>query len=296
MSQTADSVALLPAGDRASPGGERAGYFANGDGQRLYGVLNPAGALPGRRPGVVFCAPLSEERHYCQRVIVDYARFLAQAGYPTLRFDVAGCGDSDGDMVAVTIPGLLRDVRAAIDHLIASSGAPRVVLVGVRFGAMLAQITAGIDARVSGAALIAPLVSGIDYWNTLLRSQQMSCMTRGLKAPKLEELRHSLASTGQIEIKGELYGQEFGETLATVDLRAASERRRVPLLIAAGADEPPDGGAASQLLATAQAAGADATAMPDPVGVFWSSKALYRGFRPDALFHATRSWLERLAP
>ncbi len=283
-----------PASGRSGP--ERALFFANASGQRLYGVLHPAagGAVGGL--GVVFCQPLSEERHYCQRVIVDYARQLAHGGYPTLRYDSAGCGDSEGTMVEATLATMREDARSAIARLCADTGVRGVVLVGVRFGALLASLVAGAEERVAGLVLVAPIVSGGDYWNALLRSQQMSCMTRGLKAPRLEELRHALNESGRVEIKGEHFCRAFAEALTLVDLRSAPPHCRGPLLLAAAADEPQGERGTAGLAEATRAAGSDVTLSPVPVEVFWSSKALYQGVRPHALYAATLAWLAGLAP
>ncbi|MCC7462207.1 MAG: alpha/beta fold hydrolase [Gammaproteobacteria bacterium] len=277
------------------PAREQACFFANPAGEQLYAVMHAVGAGATARPGILFCAPLSEERHYGQRVIVEYARTLAERGYATLRFDPAGCGDSAGEMQAVTLSTLVRDTRAAISQLMAATGVPGVVLIGVRFGAIVARLAADADERVTGLALIAPIVSGASYWQALLRSQQMSCMTRGLKAPKIEDLYHTLAADGRVEIKGECFGREFGEQLAAVDLRTAPARARAAVLLAPAADEPVDGGVTSQLLAALQTAGISATTTAAPVDVFWSSKALYQGCRPQTLYAATLAWLAGLA-
>jgi pimeloyl-ACP methyl ester carboxylesterase len=274
---------------------ERACFFDNTDGQRLCGVLSAAVEPPPRGLGIVFCAPLSEERHCSQRVVVEYARYLARAGYPALRFDPAGCGDSAGDMAAVTLTTLLRDVRAAVAYLLQETGVHQAVIIGARFGALPAYLAADADDSVAALALVCPVVSGADYWNSLLRSQQMSCVTRGLKPPRLEDLTRLLSDTGQVEIKGELFGRDFAEGLINVDLRSTPTRFRGPLLLVSGADEVPDAGPTAMLRVSARATGADVSTTSEPAGVFWSSKALYEGYRPDRLYRDTCTWIGGIA-
>lgn len=292
---TVDVAARIQAPDAAAAR-ERAFFFANPDGQRLYAVLHPAAGPSIRELGILFCHPLSEEKHSSQRALVDFARLLSRHGYPALRFDGAGFGDSEGEMAAVTIRSLLRDVRAAISRLIDESGVSRVVLIGVRFGALIARLAADSDERVAGLVLVAPVVSGGDYWNGLLRSQQMSCMTRGAKAPRLEDLRRELAENGQLEIKAEFFGRSFGEELTAVDLLAAPARFRGAQLIAGAVDEAPNADISGALITAARQAGSEVTAMAERVGVFWTGKALYDGFRPRNLYQSTLDWLAGLPP
>lgn len=292
---TVDAAARIKAPE-CDPARERAFFFANPDGQRLYAVLHPAAGPSIPDLGIVFCHPLSEEKHSSQRALVDFARLLSRHGYPTLRFDGAGFGDSEGEMVAVTIRSLLRDVHAAVSRLIGEAGVRRVVLVGVRFGALIARLAADADERISGLVLVAPIVSGSSYWSGLLRSQQMSCMTRGFKAPRLEDLRRELAGNGQVEIKAEFFGRSFGDELAAVDLLAAPARFRGRQLIVGAVDEAPNADTTGALITAARQAGSEVTVMAERVGVFWTGKALYDGFRPQNLYQSTLDWLAGLEP
>jgi pimeloyl-ACP methyl ester carboxylesterase len=90
------------------------------------------------------------------RVWVAIARELARRGFPSLRLDIGGVGDSDGR----TPPGRVvyaeessLDARAALDHLQAR-GHHRFVLLGLCSGAHLAYHTALADPRVSMQVLV----------------------------------------------------------------------------------------------------------------------------------------------
>jgi exosortase A-associated hydrolase 2 len=284
----------LPSGVEMA--GEHAFFFTNSVGLRLYGVVHAAAARPAGDIGIVFCDPLSEEKDHCQRPLVDLARLLAREGYPTLRFDAAGCGDSEGELVTATLQSLLQDVRAAVTELLRRSDVRRIVLIGVRLGALLAQLAAEADPRICGLVLVAPVVSGRDYWNGLLRSQQMACLTRGIKAPRLEESRRILAESGRLEIKGEYFGRDLVEELAIIDLRTRPTPFRGPQLIVGSVDEPPNAGTTESLVAAARTAGSEVTSPGERVGVFWSSKALYAGYRPSSLYDATLAWCRGIPP
>jgi exosortase A-associated hydrolase 1 len=146
-------------------------------GEPLLGVLSPA-AQPGP-VGVVIVVGGPQYRVGSHRQFVQLARALAQAGFPVLRFDCRGMGDS---------PGTLRsfehaqdDIGAAIGALQAAQPAVQgVVLWGLCDGASAALLymhdTA--DPRVAGLALLNPWVRSEA---SLARTQLKHYYTQRLK-------------------------------------------------------------------------------------------------------------------
>ncbi|HET7217704.1 MAG TPA: alpha/beta fold hydrolase, partial [Vicinamibacterales bacterium] len=142
-------------------------YFAGGD-HALFGLMHePAGF----RAGVpfVFCHPLCEEKLWAHRVFVSFARELAAAGHPVLRFDYSGNGDSDGDFSTLSLGSIARDVRRAIAMVREKTGAPKVHLLGLRFGGLIASLAAEDAADVDRLILWSPVVDGSRYMQELLR-------------------------------------------------------------------------------------------------------------------------------
>ena len=93
------------------------------------------------------------------RQFVQLARALAEAGYPVLRFDVRGMGDSSG--AQRSFEQLDDDIAAAINALQATlPGARRVVLWGLCDGASAALLYwhRTHDRRVVGLCLLNPWV------------------------------------------------------------------------------------------------------------------------------------------
>lgn len=126
------------------------------DGASLVGVLHrPAGAT--RDVGVIFVVGGPQYRVGSHRQFVLTARRLAAAGYPVLRFDYRGMGDSGGEYRG--FEGVDRDVEVAVGELLARvRGLRGVVLWGLCDGASAAFMYAHRDPRVLGVVVANPWV------------------------------------------------------------------------------------------------------------------------------------------
>jgi len=92
------------------------------------------------------------------RLHVELARGLAAQGFPSLRFDLSGLGDSEPRQDALSLlDGNLADIRAAIDAVSATTTSG-VVLVGLCSGADHSIVYASTDERVVGAVLLDPSI------------------------------------------------------------------------------------------------------------------------------------------
>ena len=123
-----------------------------GEQGRLLGIVTvPAQQLPGQ-PTVIIPNTGLEHRVGPNRLHVQIARALAAAGYASLRFDIAGLGDSD------PAPGQAAsaqaDLKAAADALTARRLGPEFMLIGLCSGAHDAHQFAASDSRVAGALFI----------------------------------------------------------------------------------------------------------------------------------------------
>ncbi len=130
---------------------ERVVEFTAEGAPALIGVLHSA-----PRPAEVGCVFLDSGLaprvgHY--RLYVRLARELATAGFPCLRFDFSGVGDSAPRTDGRTADeAAILETRAAIEVL----GCRRAVLLGVCMGARQGFRIALVEPRVAGLALINP--------------------------------------------------------------------------------------------------------------------------------------------
>lgn len=123
-----------------------------GEQGRLLGILTvPATVKPGQ-PAVLIPNTGLEHRVGPNRLHVQIARALAAAGYVSLRFDVAGLGDSDP--APGQSPSAVDDLRQAADALVARKLGPQFSLIGLCSGAHDAHQFAATDDRVAGALFI----------------------------------------------------------------------------------------------------------------------------------------------
>lgn len=85
------------------------------------------------------------------RANVKLARRLAALGYPTLRFDLSGQGDSrPAPDPAPFDQQAVADIRAALDHFERLTGIRRFAVVGFCSGAIHGQNAASQDVRIVG--------------------------------------------------------------------------------------------------------------------------------------------------
>ena len=121
-------------------------------GLTLAGVLRwPAGFKAGeRRPALVVLHGLGSNKG-AENVLGPCAEIEAM-GYITLRFDMPGCGDSEGPRGHLIC---MEQVQATLDAVSFMAAEPSVQtdaigLIGSRFGAAVAVYAGAVDPRIAG--------------------------------------------------------------------------------------------------------------------------------------------------
>jgi pimeloyl-ACP methyl ester carboxylesterase len=137
----------------------RAFWFGPAD-RPIFGWYHAAHPSITSRTGVVLCNAFGHEAMSSHRAYRHLASRLANAGHPVLRFDYDGTGDSAGlPSDPNRVQAWLGSLELATRELQRLSGAPRLVLFGTRFGALLALAHAA-QRPVDGLVLLGPPASG----------------------------------------------------------------------------------------------------------------------------------------
>lgn len=151
----------------ASGAGARS-FILNG----LFGWFHSDGGAAKADVAILICGALSREAldsHHSLRVMADA---FAQAGYPTMRFDYAGSGDSCDIAETLDAPAehwavWLQNIHEIADELRRRTGARRLIFCGLRIGATLAAIAAESRDDVAALILLAPVLRGRSYLKQL---------------------------------------------------------------------------------------------------------------------------------
>jgi uncharacterized protein len=194
-------------------------FFPNGDVQ-LFGVFHEPQS-DARTPPFVFCHPFGEEKLWAHRVFVAFARELAARGYPVLRVDCRGNGDSSGEFCETSLASNLDDLGAAIDWLKVRHSVPRVGLLGLRLGATEAALLAERRDDVSTLVLWNPVTDGARYMQELLRINLTTQLATSRVITHDREALVAQMRAGQtVNIDGYDVGLPFYEQLSNVRLSA----------------------------------------------------------------------------
>jgi uncharacterized protein len=128
--------------------------------QNLNGILaEPRGGRHADKPAIVILNSGVVHRIGHHRMYVTMARRLAAAGYPVLRFDFSGIGDSASRSDSLE-PGAaaIADIASALDWLSETRGIKTAVLLGLCSGADIALKYGHTDDRIVALVLLDPTI------------------------------------------------------------------------------------------------------------------------------------------
>lgn len=130
--------------------------YTSRNGRRIRAYLDRAVVKKNKQRFVILAPKYGETK----KNNLQLAYFLASNGFTVLRFDLTfHVGESEGEMSAFTLPGMVDDILGSIDFLATESGAEQVVLVASSLSARCALRAAAMDSRVGRFVSIVGVVN-----------------------------------------------------------------------------------------------------------------------------------------
>lgn len=194
---------------------------------------------PGRRSsvGVLLCPPFGWSELCTHRSRRTWANELADAGYPVLRIDLPGTGDSAGSLTSAgLLDAWVSTVATASAWLRDEFGCARVCGLGIGLGGMLAWLAAAEGAPLDDLILWGVPARGRQLVRELQIAAKVDIDSRvqtppdggGAAAPP------TLRDGDLLDEAGQVITKETLDSLAAIDLREIAlpdpERRRALLL------------------------------------------------------------------
>ncbi len=188
----------------------------------LAGILTePHGAATAPLTAVLLNAG-AQRRTGPNRMWVEAARRWAALGVTTLRLDLEGLGDAEGDttrysaVAGLYVPELVAQVRAALDALAAESLPATFAVGGLCSGAYWAFHTAVEDPRVTAVLMLNPRVL---HWDPGIEEEREAAKAgKALRGESWRRLARGEISLAQIPVTAHALARRA---------RAAPARRQV---------------------------------------------------------------------
>lgn len=145
-----------------------------------FGWFHPASSCHTGGTAILFCQGATQDFSNGYRPFRLLAEHLAEAGYPALRYDYPGTGDSANAGSENLWEVWQESLLLAATWLRAQTGATRLLLIGLRIGGTLAAMAAEHLEDIAGLVLIEPCLTGRSYVSQLVTEAKL----RGAKHPE----------------------------------------------------------------------------------------------------------------
>jgi alpha/beta superfamily hydrolase len=190
--------------------------FRGEEGDRIYTYAYEPASRP--RGAVLICPAIHAEftRSYRREVLL--ARRLASEGFAVERFHYRGTGNSDGDGEDVRVETLRDDAVASLAHLQSWSGIDAPVLMGTRWGALVAA-SAAAGHPSAPLVLWEPLLDASRFFRDAFRTKLVNDRKSGVENPETGDvLGERLLAGESVDLIGHtiepaLYASSLGRTL-----------------------------------------------------------------------------------
>ncbi len=175
--------------------------FLPGTAGALFALYRAPGGVPADQ-AVVFVPPFAEEMNKSRRMVTLCAEALSVRGVASLVLDLYGTGDSAGGFAEGRWEVWRADVVSALKWM-GAQGHRRLVLVGLRLGALLALDAARAMPDAERIVLWQPVNTGDAMMTQFLRMDVATQMLAQTEArASTESMRQRLRGGEPIEVAG----------------------------------------------------------------------------------------------
>ncbi len=205
----------VPGGNESAGASRREALtpFFFGPNDRLFGLHESPFGSNTREDGIVIAYPPGHEYGRSHRGCRQLARQLNLAGFPVLRFDFFGSGDSLGEEDEGDLDRWTEDLNAAIEYM--GNRCRRVGVVGLRLGASLAVKVGERTGSLDSLALWQPVVDGRRYLDEIRAQQTSHERKHGWRE---QESRRLAGRESGLEVLGFLFSDKAVRQLEQFDL------------------------------------------------------------------------------
>jgi pimeloyl-ACP methyl ester carboxylesterase len=257
-------------------------YFGPDD--RLFGLYERPPGRNARADGIVVSYPIGHEYGRSHRGFRHLARLLTLAGFPVLRFDYFGSGDSRGEEGDGDLDRWFEDTVAAIEYM--KSRCRRVGLVGSRLSGALAMKVGAELGPLDSLALWHPVVDGRRFLREINAGHELHERKHGWQE---QESRRLAGLESGLEVLGFHLSDRAVRQLEQLDLEAI---RRPPakriLLVDNG-----DSGEFQQLRSHLERLGAQVDEAPIRESMMWFAEP-YEMVFPTQSIQRIVQWLSEV--
>lgn len=210
-------------------------------GLKLFGVLHLPEHFTPPFPAVLMIHGLAGTKAGRHRLYVRLAEKLSKMGIASLRLDMRGCGDSEGDFSRITVDTQVADALLGLDFLTSHPfiSKDQIGILGRSMGGAVAVLVAKEAMKrqtmtLCSMALWCPLFSAKPWAQEWYKMQQQP----QVKGVTSEAHRHYVQQNG-ILFQDELVSMKLLEQLFRLDLTPALEELRdIPFFFAHSINDP----------------------------------------------------------
>lgn len=240
-------------------------------GRRFTLVHEPVGAP---RALVVGIAPFAEEMNKSRRTAALCAAALARGGAMVVQADLAGCGDSSGDLATASWSGWVDDVVDTVRWARSQAGEVPLWLWGIRAGCLLAGEALAKTGVPTSLLLWQPQTNGKLVLQQFLRLKMAGQLQQGAAKGVTESLQSELGQGRAVEVAGYQLGPEVALGLGAAQLKtpAVNTGAHILWLEVSAQPEPELLPVSKTTIERWQAAGADVRAAAVSGPLFWQTQ------------------------